>query len=102
MIVLIMDIVTMVHVSVEKDSLVAIAQFHLAQIIVSLVVHVLIIHAFALQDGQILIALFKCAPKIVVEMDIVKMELVFVILILVVLIVQLQFALEIVMEMEFA
>jgi len=101
MIVLIMDIATTELVSVEKDLLELIVQLHLAQIIVSLVVLVLITPVFALQDGLTLIVLLNFVPMIVMEMESVKMVHVFVILILVLMIAQNQSASETVTQMVF-
>jgi len=89
-------------VSVAKVSLVLIAQFIHALMIVFPVVNALTTPAFVLQDGLILIALLNFAPTIAVEMDIVKMDPVFVILTSADLIAKPQHALEIAMEMEFA
>jgi len=102
MIALIMDIATMEHVSVERDSLELIVQFLLAQITVSLVDHALTPPVFALQDGLILTAQLNYAPMIAVEMDIVLMEHVLVVPITMELIAVSQVALETVTQMEFA
>jgi len=102
MIALIMDIATMEHVSVEKDSLVLIVQFLLAQITVSLVDHVLTPPVFALQDGPISIAQLNYALMIATEMDIVPMEHVLAVPISVVLTAVSQVVLETVTQMEFA
>jgi len=101
MIALIMDIVTMEHVSAEKDSLELIVQFLLVQIIVSLVDNVLIPLVFALQDGLISIVQLNYAPMIAVEMDIVLMEHVLVVPITMELIAVSQVVLETVTQMEF-
>jgi len=74
MIALTMDIVTMEHVSVEKDTPELIVQFHLAQIIVFLVDNVLTILVFVHQNGQTLIVPSRFAQIVAAKMDIVIME----------------------------
>jgi len=74
MIALTMDIVTMEHVSVEKDTQELIVQFHHAQIIVFLVDNVLTILVFVHQNGQTLIVPSRFAQIVAAKMDIVIME----------------------------
>jgi hypothetical protein len=96
------DIATMEHVSVEKDSLVLIVQFILAQMIVFLVEHALTTLVFALRVGPISIAQLNFAPVIVVDTDIAKMDHVFAIPISMELTAQHQCALETATTTEFA
>jgi len=102
MIVLTMDIATTEHASVERDTLVLIVQFLLAQIIVSLVDHALTPPVFVLLDGLISIVQLNYAPMIAVEMDIVLMEHALAVPTSVVLTAVSQVVLETVTQMEFA
>jgi hypothetical protein len=96
------DIATMEHVSVEKDSLVLIVQFILAQMIVFLVEHALTTLVFALRVGPISIAQLNFVQVIVVDTDIAKMDHVFAIPISMELTAQHQCALETATTTEFA
>lgn len=86
----------MVHVSVERDSLVLIVLFNLALMIVCLVENVLTIPVSVLLAGPTLIVPSSCVQMIAMVMVTVRMEHVCAVPISMDLIVQSQFALPIV------